>query len=175
MRRSQVAPFGLPTILSVLFNIKIRFMKTQNRINRRGTTPLGYASFEYHYEQEEKESPKDVFYKLLEYFSEESAEFEEMSKKHVYDNPDASQWDFNSHCAWIADLIHKGQILVLYAEKHSLSEQLDSELADVRRLVDHYIFTLHDWHGKQNHADEPASFKKAMDELAEGKLEPFDL
>jgi hypothetical protein len=102
---------------------------------------------------------------------------EQMFREHVYDNQDATQYDYRQHrmflynMLWLGEtlaitLIRLGKLGILGTEEYF--QRADAKLAELRQ-------TLHSWHGSIEHqSDLPESLKQAFAELDRGETLPFD-
>jgi hypothetical protein len=98
---------------------------------------------------------------------------EALFKKHVYDNPEAEDYDFRQHRAKLYLLLAQGEALAV--ELLSLSSANEASVVNYVALIDQKLdglrAVLRAWHGSlEEQADVPASFKQGIEDLGQGRL-----
>ena len=99
-----------------------------------------------------------------------AAEFEELFKKHVYENPDFDQGDARQHRQFLSYLMWTGEDL---AGDFEALEKADAAnfVNLIDQKLDEYRKTLHAWHGPiESQSDLPESFKQGIGDYQRGKV-----
>lgn len=99
-------------------------------------------------------------------------------QEHVYNNPNADEYDYRQHRMFLYNMLWLGEQLVMTLVRlkrlgingtEPYVARGDAKLGELRETLDL-------WHGDPEHQkDIPESFKQSMRELAEGNVVDFDV
>ena len=138
----------------------------------RSTSPQETALRPYRAWTDEEEDEFSAAEKDYAGWISELAQGEELFKKHVYDNPEAEEYDFRQHRAKLYHLLAQGEALAL--KFLSLSRVHAAEVRKFVALLDERLeglrAVLRAWHGSlEEQSDVPDSFKRGLEDLTQGR------
>lgn len=110
-------------------------------------------------------------------FLAEVEHYRTLFEKHVYGNPNATQFDYQQHRMCLAKLIFKGdQLAINLLQSPEANAETRSVALDITAQVEELAHTFCEYHAPVTAAmDLPASFQTACEELKNGQVVKFDL
>ncbi len=139
----------------------------------RETAPRGHNRW-----LAQKEDEHDILQAMYAAWWTEVAKNEALFKRNVYDNPDLDELDLRQHRQRLNTLMSDGEIIALscidwavktgnWDEGRIFLQSLDQKIAQLSKI-------LFEWHGElQSQPDIPDSFKRAAEEIEQGKIVDF--
>ncbi len=123
----------------------------------------------------EGEDTQSILMSRLKEWMESIAEMEHLFVKHVYENPECSNWDFRLHRHALYILLANGEGIASDFIRHS-----EGESETIVKLIDEKLQplqkTLFEWHGPvETDSSIPDSFKESFAQYKAGNLVDFDL
>jgi hypothetical protein len=123
-----------------------------------------------------KDDTEDKFSRLVREYEDwlsTLAEGEALFKKHVYDNPEAEQYDYRQHRAKLYFFLAEGEGLAL--EFLSASSSDEAKALNYVTLIDQKLdglrAVLNAWHGAlEDQKDIPESFKQGIRDFEAGRV-----
>lgn len=105
---------------------------------------------------------------------------EALFRRHVYENPDMTEFDLRQHRAVLFAMIADGEMLAVeyikWGAKQSKIKEIQASVNLLDEQVAKLLQVLYAWHSNaKDHPDIPESFKQAMQEVVEGKLVDLDI
>lgn len=137
---------------------------TSTRITREVAPPLHRTWMR------DQEDERAAFTKQLDEWTAEIKNCEALFVKHVYENQAMNDFDLRQHRSLLYWLLAVGEELAM----DFLAMEVDdgaaiASMIDIR--LDEFRATLHAWHGEvEQQADVPESFKRAVKDVAAGRL-----
>jgi hypothetical protein len=135
-------------------------------IRAREICPPGYQ-----YGSRIEDNPKVKFDQEFAEYLTKFAEFEKLSKIHIYDAAEVDILNFRYHCLFASDLLCLGQQLYISAEVQHLDKQeVGPALVIIQEKINSLIHLIQEWHSPIGSLhNDPPSLKEAIEQLSRGQ------